>query len=257
MADAQLRRGIYDSDYFSGAQVALYIGDVWVDEVTSLNFSMSEPKVPLHGYSDVLYRDISRGQVSIEGQFTINFKEAGYLWLILNRYQELVNARQSPLFSYRSDQKNELANEFNIEETYIVDAGKAKAKNELAKKMTAIAEKYSLEYFQRKLTGFASTTRETGGMGSAEDLFEKFENEIWDGTLGTKADQDAAHRRVTDKRLNPFDIYILYGDYVGDDKLHHTVQKLSQVSLTGVGKQIVIDGQPIQEAYTFIARDLV
>lgn len=254
--DPSIRRGVYDSDYFSGAQVALYIGDIWVDEVTSLSFQMTERRTPIYGYADTLWRDTSRGQVFVAGNFTVNFKEAGYLWLVLNRYQKLIENRVPPIEKAGT---SEIAKTLNIEEQYVQDyISDEKSKGNQNKDLQALMNNYALLFSQKLLTGYSNTARGLGAKSSemkgAESVFEKFENAIWKSS----ADElDTTTRRVTDKELNPFDIYITYGDYVGDDRLHHTIQKLQSVYLVGVGKQIVIDGTPIQEEYSFIARNLV
>jgi hypothetical protein len=266
--DPSIRRGVYDSDYFSGAQVAIYIGDIWVDEVSSLMFQMREPRTPLYGYADTLWRDVSRGQVFVQGSFSVNFKEAGYLWLVLDRYKHVIERRQSPLTKFTDDEKkkfginSEVARTFNIEEQYVQDyitkGNSPDSKASQIAAMKALTENYMLLQSQKILTGYASTARGLGGaaneMQGAESVFENFENKIW-GQSNQKLDE--LNRRVTDKDLNPFDIYITYGDYVGDDRLHHTIQKLEQVYLVSAGKQIIIDGSPIQEEYGFIARNLV
>jgi hypothetical protein len=247
--DISIRRGVYDSDYFSGAQVAVYIGDTWIDEITSIAFEITEPRIPLHGYADVTFKDVCRGQVSVQGQLSINFKEAGYLWLVLNRYKTF-EGKQAPIAPdpYTT---GEFQRVFNIEEKYLSDV--IKKKEAAGEDLKDLVNKRALLLKQQKLTGFASTARELGpGPGGqemlgAESVFEAFENYIWKSSSSTAG--DVAQRRVTDIRLNPFDIYITYGDYSGDDRLHHTVQKLQRVYLTSVGKQIVIDGTPIQEQY--------
>lgn len=263
--DPELRRGVYDSDYFSGAQVAIYIGDVWVDEVTSLTFQLQEPRVPLYGYADTTFRDICRGQVIVTGSFSVNFKEAGYLWLILNRYKKMfagkaTKALLTPMQTVNgaTEQEIQIAKAFNIEERYIQNKLNAQKKGSTNKALQALAAQRAALISQKTLTGYASSARGLGGgeqMSGAESVFEAFENVVWGRRRST--DFNTEIRRVTDIRLNPFDIYITYGDYTGDDRLHHTMQKLDTVYLTSAGKQIVIDGTPIQEEYSFIARDLV
>lgn len=47
MSEANVvRRGVYNIEYFSGAQVSLYIGDVWVDEVTTLAYGYQQSRAP-------------------------------------------------------------------------------------------------------------------------------------------------------------------------------------------------------------------
>src|SRR5690606_10597119 len=90
------------------------------------------------------------------------------------------------------------------------------------------------------LGGFASTTRALGGIGNAENLFETFEDAIWKEDSSSLNEQD---RRADDPDLNPFDIYIAYGDFAGDNRVNHTIRKLVDVSIIGSSQQVVIDGQ--------------
>ena len=112
------------------------------------------------------------------------------------------------------------------------------------------------------LAGFSSDARASGQLAAAEGILERFENAVWGPpkgqvTIGGKSIGLTANRRTDDPALNPFDIYVAFGDYVADDRIHHTIQRLSNVYLLGQAKQIVIDGKPVQEAYSFLARDQV
>ena len=262
--DQQLERpGIYNIDYFSGAQVALYIGDIWVDEVTSMSYEVRQPRRPLYGYADTLYKQLTKGQVLVQGQFTINFKEAGYLWLVLQRNRSLLTARPHPFFRFPDEPefkglgRGELDVGRNIEQIINGELNLGDRNESLARLATAAT-----------LTGFSSGKRASGEVGksdlidrntgqpvsSAESVFEKFENEVWGLP---QASLDAANRRADDPDLNPFDIFLAYGDFDGDDRRNHTIRKLSEVSIVTTGQEIVIDGQPIQEQYGFIAKNIV
>ena len=270
MSDYQLLRGIYDNDYFSGAQVALYIGDVWVDEVTSVGFQVVQNRMPIYGYASALFDDISKGTVMVQGQFSINFKEAGYLWLVLNHYKKM-NGGKSKLTPIHSAEalgqtkgvtylSSEYANAQNIEQI-TSDQGILPGilKQNSNDRLKALTEAYSLSV-QANLAGFASTARsldmrnENGKMIGAESSFEAFENLIWQQPNNESLD---VGRRADDPDLNPFDIYITFGDYTGNDKIHHTIQKLEEVYILGNSKQMSIDGLPIQEVYQFLAKNLI
>ena len=110
---SELRPGIYNVDYYSGAQVGIFIGDILVDEVTSMQYMVRQSRRPLYGYADTLYRAMAKGQVIVQGQFTINFKEAGYLWVILDRYQKVVRGKPGRLKTPFNDSVS--AEKLNIE----------------------------------------------------------------------------------------------------------------------------------------------
>jgi hypothetical protein len=74
---------IFPRDYFSFCDMAIYFGDVFIDEITGLQFAMQENVLPLYGYADYRFRTLSHGSRIIQGNFSINFKEAGYIYLIM------------------------------------------------------------------------------------------------------------------------------------------------------------------------------
>lgn len=277
--------GIYNSEYFSGAQVSVYIGDVWVDEITSLSFQVEQKRAPLYGYADTYFRDVSKGQVLVQGSFTINFKEAGYLFLILDRYQTIMNGRvsllegnkhQSSLYSPGATGPFS-ADHFALQETIetITDNNtdrmsgfeRLRSLKNLAASLNFVGPLTPEEQVKKELRaavnakdtglqlrGYSSHARGFGGIGAAENIYEKFENKIW-GSQSNELDKET--RRADDPRLNPFDIFVSYGDFQGDDNINHTIRKLSGVHILGTTQQISPDGIPIQEQYSFIARNIV
>ena len=80
---------VYDSDYFSGADVHLYLGDIWVDEITSFQFTIQEQVFPIYGYHSYTVDHYARGKRIIQGQFSINFKSTGYLKEII-KHQDAI-----------------------------------------------------------------------------------------------------------------------------------------------------------------------
>jgi hypothetical protein len=274
---AVARRGIYNVEYFSGAQVSLYIGDVWVDEVTTLSYGYQQSRTPVYGYSSTLYDDLTEGRILVSGQFTVNFKEAGYLFLVLDRYRKQNQPSGSLVEeSLNSFVNSGLARRENIEQVeqllggeisvarrnqYLQDIAKAVRSGKSLKSNTRDRVRSATA---NSLGGFAETTRRIAGaqsptkrkdLGTAEALFEKFEDRVWGPAAGL--DDDSLHRRADDVRLNPFEIYVAFGDFAGDNTANHTIERLRNVSILGKSKSIQIDGMPIQEQYTFVARNLV
>lgn len=72
-------------EYFSGANVKVYFGDVWVDQLTEISFSLQEQVAPIYGFHSYTFDRISRGNRMVQGSFTINFTENGYMRAILKR----------------------------------------------------------------------------------------------------------------------------------------------------------------------------
>lgn len=274
------RRGIYNIEYFSGAQVSLYIGDVWVDEVTTLSYGYQQSRTPIYGYSSVLFDDVSEGHILVTGQFTINFKEAGYLWLILDRFrshklntnsltQSIVSPFQRLGFTGDAERQNieqiinNEASVFEKNQFLLELAERSKLGGEYSQdNLRDLSESGVASSLVANLGGFASTQRSNASrdpsrktsVGTAEKRFEAFEDALW---RKSAQELDLESRRADDPRLNPFEIYVNFGDFAGDDSANHTIERIRNVYILGKSKQIQIDGLPIQEQYTFLARTLI
>jgi hypothetical protein len=99
--------------YFSGSQASLYIGDVWVDEITSYSFTLQHDRSPVYGYGSQHWDFMPRGTIIIMGEFTINFKEPNYLWIILERYKRFKLAGSKRTKS-ESDALNDLEKKLQV-----------------------------------------------------------------------------------------------------------------------------------------------
>lgn len=251
----QSKTTIYDQEYFSGSQVNLYIGDVLVDEVTGIQFQVTEQKRVWYGYGSQLFDAVSKGVILIEGQFSINYKESGYLHLVLERYQKLINQHKNNLLFRESSggarTKDGIAKlkRNNIETQTFVDS----VVNRTGK--PPLTREQEQQLFQ-SLSGFnnpdSRDKKVPGALGTAEDMFERFENMVWGESVENKEE-----RMITHKSLQDFSVTITYGDFNTTDRVNHTVQELQGVHLTSQGQMIKIDGDNIQEHYTFVARNLI
>ena len=224
-----LERGIYDTQYFSGAQCSVFIGDVWVDEITSITLAVQQSKSPLYGYADEYYRDVARGQVIVNGEFSINFKEAGYLYLVLKRYRDL---------KFQPSKQLNASHDKIIEEIVNANTKSFKARNQYLKNIASL-QGYAADSFAKQ----ADVNR----------VYRAFEKRLWDRQTDS-IDREA--RRTDIRELNGFDIYVAFGDHT-DANAHSTVQKIEGVHITGVAKMVASNGDPIQESYSFFARNII
>lgn len=78
-------------EYFSGANARVYFGDIWVDELDSLAFEVNETVLPIYGFNSYVYDKIARGTRIVNGQFTLNLTEIGYLQTILDRLSSKID----------------------------------------------------------------------------------------------------------------------------------------------------------------------
>ena len=241
---------IWDLDYFSGSQVFIYIGDTWVDEVTSLQYETRQNKVPLYGYASQLFDMTAAGQVLVQGSFTINFKEQGYLLAVLNRYMSLhgvynqVPVTLSPSSDSPTDASSKKAPKLRDQTTY-------QTIERLLSGQASYDEKYS-DYLN--LAGSVNYDVTTPQSTAFNDLCSAFESQVWGSPNQDQGDN--SERRADNNRLDDFDIYVVFGNYQTAEA-NHTVQKISGVRILSQSKIVQIDGRPVQEQYDFIARTVV
>jgi hypothetical protein len=228
---------IYDLDYFNAAQMQLYIADCFVDEVTSLQYQLTQDKRPIYGYASQLFDDVAVGHVIVQGSFTINFKEQGYLWAILDRYNKKIRggADLRPGFGSNTTNQFSLA---NIEILEQIESGKLPT-----------GDKYK---FYVDLAGFASYSPGAPGKDTVfENICEQFEDKIWNKNISNQ-DLQRQSRRPDENIFDGFDMYVVFGN-MNNKGSNHTVHKIVNVCLTSQGKQIQVGDGVIQEEYSFLA----
>jgi hypothetical protein len=253
--NSQQSPNIMDSEYFSGSQASVYFGDVWVDEINSFHFEAQQAKTPIFGYASQLFDAVARGPLFVRGTFTLNFKESGYLFLILNHLKEM-EGKANPFFSSGTEsndpyRKSLAGNNLPLD-------GSIFTQRNIEQILDQSYASYAEGQRFNSTGNFASIGQEgrlRGGNDKAEDKYEKFENEIWrDPALGT--DASLGLRRVDDHRINGFDIFISFGDFT-NNFANHTIIKILNVHLLGPRMVLNPDGRPILEEYPFFARNIV
>jgi hypothetical protein len=231
--DTRVEYEIYRNEYFSGADVHIYIGDIWVDEITSIDFVLEEQVLPIYGYNSYTYNTVARGQRLVRGQFSINFTSTGYLQQVLEHAEAI---------------------------QYALEVGKQKK---------VVDPKY---YEKLKLDQILKLY----GKESFEQIAEEYEKAIWGETDDNQSPYLNTWNAPFFQRNLPLglDIRIHYGPveevvmgekqkvYSSKDtqrlKPSLTVESINGVQLTGFSKRAATSdqGAPIQEVYTFIARDI-
>jgi hypothetical protein len=118
-----------------------------------------------------------------------------------------------------------------------------------------LSKEQQIRYYQRlatlhnELSGFNNSQ---GALPAAEKEFEIFENRIW----GSQK-LDNVPRRTDDSAFDGFTIYVTFGDFNSNDRINHTAHRIDDIHLTGKSQFIMDDGSPVQETYTFLARNWV
>lgn len=65
--------------YYSAIDAELYFGDIFIDEVSNIAWTIQQQALPIFGYNSYTFDDIAVGSRLIQGQFAINFTERNYL----------------------------------------------------------------------------------------------------------------------------------------------------------------------------------
>lgn len=211
-----------NQEYFSGSQASIFIGDLWVDEITDIQFSVGANSTPIYGYGDTFFSHVAQGRVIVQGSFTINFKEPNYLFAVLERYNKFLSFGASKGLAFDSSYRDkELINK-NGKENYV------------------IPKAISLYEDKRK---------------SLEDFFKGADSaQTKEKLLKNRTLLTSDPRLVNDFAVGTFDIKIGYGTTFDENTIG---EQLIGVKLTGRGKTITANGEPIKESYSFFARNLV
>lgn len=208
----------FKSEYFSGADVRIYFGDIWLDEITNLQFTLQEQVSPIFGYASYTWDRVARGTRHIQGSFVINFKESYYLHSALN--------------SLRSELKDP---------STAIDLWEEKQWTKGISTDHLMGEKFEevADEFEKSLWGEGQKAASARNRVNKSSYFSSEHNDA-------ELDQ------------NGFNILISYGPRTenGGGGVSTTAHSLIGVQLTGCGQIIGGDGQPIQEQYSFIAKDL-
>jgi hypothetical protein len=178
------KKGNTEVRYFSGIDAEIYFGETYIDETVQIEFTVQQNTMPLYGYNSYVYDQIAQGSRIIQGQFTINFTKASYLYDVLNTLAEVKSGSSM---------------------------------NVVADKENTISEQYVS----------ASTKSSQISISDNSPMWNK-----------------------------AFEICMSYGDYKSIGAANSTMILLKGVWITGVNQNFGINGEPIYETYSFIARDM-
>lgn len=249
MAKSRVNFATYPQDYYTGSQVKVFFGSIYVDDIATIQYTTNHSKAPLFGYNDHQFRAVAKGQLTVNGTFTIAFKETGYLIGIMNLLRD---DSQGFLDLVKSKSPDSVKTFLNY-----IGAGKTP---------------------EQALDLAASTgkSKDFGGYKSKqdfEDIAEVLEDTIW----GKKASMAAVGQRIPrsdelDYRKHTlkdagsykndidragFDILITFGDYrFGVDDAEHTMISINDVHVIGESTIITPAGEPVGMQYNFFARGL-
>lgn len=79
ITSAELKR------YYSVIDAEIYFQNYFVEDVSDINWAITQNVMPLFGYNSYIYDEVARGNRLIQGTFNINFTSPNYLFDLLNK----------------------------------------------------------------------------------------------------------------------------------------------------------------------------
>ncbi len=228
----------YTTDYYAGNQVSIFLGDIWIDELTMVQYQAQQNKRPFYGYKSQRYDTVAVGTQILEGMFSLNYTHTNYLNMMINAYLTKVNpntamkVNESEIQDFLTQVRNNPAILENLSipsNALTSDAINFMIKNRFAG--LPFEDKATLleEYFWRHPDDSASQ-----GQGDV----------------------------ISADNLPGFDIVIAFGNYppdrigggVDEFASSHTFKIVKDVRIISSSIQAGVTGDPVQEVYTFLAR---
>lgn len=251
----------FRSRYYSGLDISVYFGDVFIDEIVQLQYQEMEQTRPMFGYADYTFRDVIHGSRIVQGSFAINFKDAGYIPTLLMMLKE--GADESAVDTIA-----------HLQARYANNAPDQQARTDLqylndqltwSSERIALSKDVTLEDIVNVRNGVSYNPN------AYSALMDNLKRNGWGeeavGTTANLAERVAgAGERNTPKYSIAggaeglgFDIVIKYGqpeDYQDSRPGWGTIEVIKDCHITGVSKAIDDTGRNVLESYTFLARTL-
>jgi hypothetical protein len=92
-----------EGKYFTTTQARMYIGNLFIDELNTVQFAYQGNRVPIYGYCSEDMDAVGSGRRLVQGQILINFLSEGYLYTVLNEYQRMMAVQKDPTDSRKAD----------------------------------------------------------------------------------------------------------------------------------------------------------
>lgn len=270
----------YPYDYFAGTDCKIFFGDIWVDDIVTIQYNVTQSKTPIYGYASQNFDAVARGQVLVEGTLAVSFKETGYLNIIQAQLEaqkrRTETGIQSKIQKLSEDKIQKYIpgiNSINEEGEKIDFTYSATGTPEIIKQEQTIEQILSNK--KGKPNSSSSAMDKTfklneKGDRDFEDFAEVLEDSIWGDSNGHFLELEDKLKRVDEFDYNDvggintakntsyadvLNIMLTFGD-INDYRAEHTLVVLNDVHFLSTSMIVSPDGNPIAEVYNFIARDI-
>ncbi|MEI4281674.1 hypothetical protein [Tetragenococcus halophilus] len=231
-------------EYFSGANAKVWFGDIWVDQLSSIQFSLVENVQPIFGFNSYTFDRVAHGNRYVQGQFSINFTKNGYLQSILDS----LNSNQT---------KNNDSSRFysNMNSYYTNNSTNATVQKILEAKG---GTSYN-DYINSLKSSFWGSPEEDGAANTniGLDKVKKEHGPFFYNQNQKELRQDGFNIIIDFSPENSAaDIQNCLEGLADGESLYRTVRTIIGVQITSSQQAVENNGEVVQEVYSFIAKDL-
>lgn len=228
-------------DFYSGSQITVWFGNVMIDDINSIQWMRTQSKRPVYGYASQLMDTVCNGIVMIQGSFTINFRHSGYMAAVMEGIKKIYQ---------------------------VLSTGSPLEKDQFDAKQWPVVNSLISSHLKNGTFG-PQTPQQIIDIGNSPDFFELaklYEQTVWQEMTSADAKYKDSNKRAGDVAQSiiipdGFNILISYGNpghvekKTFSDHMKSANKSLDGVHLVGESQMIQVGGQPVQEQYSFIAKD--
>lgn len=280
----------YQYDYYCGSQVKIFFGDIWVDDVITIQYNVQQGKQPIYSYAAQNFDAVAMGTVLGEGMLVIAFKEVGYFNVIrafMEEQKSGVERAKNNINSRLNSGSSDAMTTTNITDTLNIQGSfnpglirQSETIEQVLDKLRGYPVEQTVDGSLVNNNNVDFNTSKGYGTKDFEDAAEILEDIIWGDNNGNVLSDKNLQKQHGLLRIDEFDykwsptgeaigvksallnnyedvfnILITYGD-ITDKRAEHTLTMLNDVHFTSTSVVISPTGEPIAEAYNFFFRDI-
>lgn len=104
---------LFPEEFFAAADCQIYFNDVYLEDLTGLSFKLTENTEPIFGYASNTWDYHGRGRRLVQGHFRMAFREAGYMYGIMDHFGQKYGQRKTHLAWLMNNEKRNVYNGYN------------------------------------------------------------------------------------------------------------------------------------------------
>jgi len=277
----------YPYDYFCGTDAKIFFGDIWVDDIITIQYNINQTKTPIYGYADQEFAAVALGNIIVQGTLAIAFKETGYLNVIQYMLENQRNTSTKALGYKLKNMREQSANRMSKYVPGLTEGPDVREGTGLSYSATGspqiIRQQETIENILMSKKGnlAAESLSKTIIGDTSERDFEDFAEVLEDTIWGDSNGKPFSLKKGMLKRADEFDyiynpatgapagvrvskghdfsdclnILITFGD-INDYRAEHTLVSLNDVHFQSQGMIVTPTGDPIAESYSFFCKTI-